>query len=68
MKMTYGTPVTLTYDPEDPEHHARRDKKYVKPSGRVAVPDAFSPILQQVCVPLKCVAKESRRDTYATWV
>ena len=48
--------------------HDVGDKKYVKPSGRVAVPDAFSPILQQVCVPLECVAKESRRYTYATWV
>ncbi|KAM5545516.1 hypothetical protein V8D89_000554 [Ganoderma adspersum] len=47
MKMTYGTPVYVKYDPEDPEHRARRDKKYVKPSGLVAVPDAFSAILQQ---------------------
>ncbi|KAI0628133.1 hypothetical protein C8Q77DRAFT_1162430 [Trametes polyzona] len=45
MKMSYGTIINTSYDPTDPDHVARSWKKIVRPSGRIVVPDFFSPIL-----------------------
>ncbi|KAI0750422.1 hypothetical protein C8Q74DRAFT_368077 [Fomes fomentarius] len=47
MRTTYGTASTIDFDPNDPEHHARRATKLHRPSGRVVVPEAFSIILKK---------------------
>ncbi|KAI1793701.1 hypothetical protein LXA43DRAFT_201572 [Ganoderma leucocontextum] len=47
MKVTYGTEFSVEYDPDDPEHFARRYQQAVRPSGRVYLPSAFSIILQK---------------------
>ncbi len=48
MKMTYGTDINVTYEADNPEHKARSHLKIVRPSGRVALNDAFSTIIQKV--------------------
>ncbi|KAH9847715.1 hypothetical protein C2E23DRAFT_484151 [Lenzites betulinus] len=45
IKMTYGTVINTSYDVNDGEHVARSWKMIVRPSGRVVIPDYFSPIL-----------------------
>ena len=50
MKLTYGTEVNVIYNSDDPEHFARRYHKVVRPSGTVRLPNAFSIILQKVCL------------------
>ncbi|RDX46327.1 hypothetical protein OH76DRAFT_1485574 [Lentinus brumalis] len=47
MKMTYGTDINVTYEADNPEHKARSHLKIVRPSGRVALNDAFSTIIQK---------------------
>ncbi|EJF61940.1 hypothetical protein DICSQDRAFT_161253 [Dichomitus squalens LYAD-421 SS1] len=47
MKMTYGTGVAVDYDPNDPEHHRRRDSLFIRPSGRVMIRNGFSTILKK---------------------
>ncbi|KAI0824355.1 hypothetical protein BC628DRAFT_1322727 [Trametes gibbosa] len=45
IKMTYGTVINTSYDVNDPEHISRSWKMIIRPSGRVVIPDSFSPIL-----------------------
>ncbi|PIL34583.1 hypothetical protein GSI_03362 [Ganoderma sinense ZZ0214-1] len=47
MKMTYGTPIFVSFNPNDPEHHMRRHEKVVRPSRRVKLPNMFDPILKK---------------------
>ncbi|PIL34614.1 hypothetical protein GSI_03393 [Ganoderma sinense ZZ0214-1] len=46
-KVTYGTEVCVKYDPDDPEHFARRYQKFVRPSGTFRLPNGFSVVLQK---------------------
>ncbi|KAI0738324.1 hypothetical protein C8Q80DRAFT_1262843 [Daedaleopsis nitida] len=47
MKITYGTNVSVDFDPSDSEHRARKHDKYMRPSGRVMLRNAFSIILKK---------------------
>ena len=50
MKMTYGTDIVTHYRPEDPEHLLRGHQKITLASGSVVLPNAFSTMLQKVCL------------------
>ena len=50
IKLTYGVDVVVDYDEYDPEHYARRGSRFTRPSGRVMIPNGFSPILLKVLV------------------
>ncbi|TFK80413.1 hypothetical protein K466DRAFT_532982 [Polyporus arcularius HHB13444] len=45
IRTTYGVACNHDYEPNDPEHAARALWKFVRPSGRVVLPNGFSPIL-----------------------
>ena len=49
VRYTYGTPASIRYDPSDPEHRRRADKKYLGITGGVLL-DVFSPTLFKVDV------------------
>lgn len=42
VKHTYGIPVGILFDPEDPEHQKRRREKYISASGQYRL-KAFCP-------------------------
>lgn len=44
-KFTYGTECSVPYDSTNPEHRARQKNVYRGPSGMLAVPKGFGPIL-----------------------
>ncbi|KAH7929514.1 hypothetical protein BV22DRAFT_1080689 [Leucogyrophana mollusca] len=44
-RYTYGLSCNVAYDTTNPEHLARRKTAYHRPSGRLMLPNAFSPIL-----------------------
>ena len=48
MKMNYGVQVVFNYDSSDPEHYARRDMTFVRPSGRTMVKNGYSTIIKKV--------------------
>ncbi|KAI8977709.1 hypothetical protein BD414DRAFT_580166 [Trametes punicea] len=48
MTITYGIDICTEYRTNDPEHYARRAEKYVQPSGRVVLGNAFSTILTKL--------------------
>ncbi len=48
IRTTYGVACNTDYEPNDPEHAARARWKSVRPSGRVVLPNGFSPILTKV--------------------
>ncbi len=50
MRTTYGIAINADFDPNDPEHHARRATNLYRASGRVVVPEAFSIILKKVAI------------------
>jgi hypothetical protein len=47
-KFMYGVEYLREYDPNDPEHLARRDRLCELPSGPRLLPDAFDCILARV--------------------
>ena len=47
-KFTYGTECSVPYDSTNPEHRARQKNVYRGPSGMLAVPKGFGPILIRV--------------------
>ncbi len=48
IRTTYGVRCSTDYKPNDPEHAARALRKFICPSGRVVLPNGFSPILTKV--------------------
>jgi hypothetical protein len=48
-KFMYGVEYLREYDPNDPEHHSRKDRLCELPSGPRLLPDAFDCILARVC-------------------
>ena len=48
VRYTYGTPISIEYDPSDPEHSKRSHEKYLGVSG-VRL-DIFNPTLFKVAV------------------
>lgn len=62
-KVTYGTEIYVDYNPDDPEHFARRYQKFTPPSGRVSVPNRFSIVLQKVC-PSRFASTMNAKLTY----
>ena len=68
MKMSYGTSSCVRYDPDDPEHYARRHRKHVQPSGQVALRHRFDTILKEVCLSCLSLKTKSRsRDKTLTY-
>ena len=65
MKVSYGASVSVRYDPDDPEHYARRHRKHVQPSGQVALRHRFDTILKEVC--LSCLCRKKSRDKTLTY-
>ncbi|KAG2128061.1 hypothetical protein BD769DRAFT_1356651 [Suillus cothurnatus] len=51
-KFMYGVEYLREYDPNDPEHHSRKDRLCELPSGPRLLPDAFDCILAR-CVKVK---------------
>jgi hypothetical protein len=47
MRYTYGTPGSILYNPSDPEHRKRAQRKYLGPTGNKQL-DIFSPTLFKV--------------------
>ncbi|KAH7912709.1 hypothetical protein BJ138DRAFT_1228273 [Hygrophoropsis aurantiaca] len=46
-RYTYGVSCGVTFDPKDLEHLARRNRAYRRQSGVIAIPGAFSSILER---------------------
>ncbi|PPQ74250.1 hypothetical protein CVT24_001151 [Panaeolus cyanescens] len=44
-KFDYGTPMSMIYRPDDPEHQSRGQDVYTGPSGRTWIKGLFDPIL-----------------------
>ncbi|EKM53451.1 uncharacterized protein PHACADRAFT_148058 [Phanerochaete carnosa HHB-10118-sp] len=44
-RLTYGTTCVIEYNPQDSDHIKRRGKAYMRPSGRMVIPNAFNLIL-----------------------
>ena len=55
IRTTYGVGCNVDYDQSNAEHRARSLWRITRPSGRVVLPNGFSPILTKVnvsyCVP-----------------
>jgi len=49
VRYTYGIPTSVDYDPSDPAHRRRSQKKYMGITGEFQL-DVFSPILLKVPV------------------
>ena len=49
VRHTYGTPGSVNYDPSNPEHVKRSQKKYLAITGAISL-DVFSPTLFKVIV------------------
>ena len=48
-KVTYGTSVSVDFDPSDPEHRAHERSVHFSPAG-IMLDNGFSPILKKVCL------------------
>ncbi len=48
IRTTYGVACNHDYVPNDPEHATRTLWRIVRPSGRIVIPNGFSPILTKV--------------------
>ncbi len=49
IRTTYGVACNHDYVPGDPEHATRTLWRSFRPSGRIVLPNGFSPILSKVC-------------------
>ena len=50
IRTTYGVGCNVDYDQSNAEHRARSLWRITRPSGRVVLPNGFSPILTKVNV------------------
>lgn len=48
MRFAYGTTCVIEYNPQDSDHVKRRGKAYMRPSGRMVIPNSFKMILAKV--------------------
>lgn len=48
-RLTYGVEIVDIYDSTRLDHYSRRHKLHARPSGRLAISDAYSSILTKVC-------------------
>lgn len=44
-RLAYGTSCVIEYNPQDADHIKRRGKAYMRPSGRMVIPNSFRMIL-----------------------